>query len=79
MNDYLYHSHHYRPLRPNLYLSTRKVINPLVKIVLRPVIAGILALLDQVATQITNGEKEKALATITDLKKAIEAAQNYLK
>ncbi len=55
------------------------MLNPIIKIVLRPVVAGILALLDQVATQIANGEKEKALATITDLKKAIETAKDYIK
>lgn len=54
------------------------MINPIIKIVLRPVVRAIDALLEKLHLQIMNGEKDEALKTVSELRNAVKEAAKYL-
>lgn len=49
-----------------------------VKIILRPVVRGIDALLEKLHGQIARGEKDEALKTVGELRAALAEATKYL-
>lgn len=63
----------------NITLEAQIVIPPIAKIIVRPIMHGLDALLEQLYHQIANDQKEQAMATVSELRAALEQINQYLK